>query len=309
VSPASVRVDDIARSMRMSVEECWELARHADTMYKAEDWRGTPSGKLRLIDPPTDVGYRRLVSLHDFIQHARLFHPAAHGGVKRRSCFTSATVHCGRRFVWNRDVSDCYPSITPDMLFHQLRVLGFRPDVCNLLAMLLTVRGRVPQGSPSSGDALNLFLWMLDQTMASLCGRCGLRYTRVADDVVISGDNRNAGFAAVELLEAKLEEMGLRVNIRKREESGFQPASARQRVHNIQVNDRRGTTIVPEQWEKATDVARGYVRGCRSAQPSTLVRARTAPVSVASARRRSAPPEAPGPRHNAVQGTLVAPIK
>ncbi len=267
--PNEISPADIANAMKMNVGELLRFAHNIEAFYKPprKAWIGR---KHRPIDALYKAPKRKLRLLHRWFQQQLLAHPRAHGGVVRRSCFTSADRHLGKRYDWIRDASDCYPSVTPKALQTELKALGFRHDTASLLTMLLTVRGHVPQGSPVSGDAINLFFWRIDQASASFCGQNHLGYTRVADDFVVSGNDRSSGFEAVLRIENELADRGIRVNKKKREKNGFQPNAGRQLVHSILVNRRRGTAVSPDHREAAIQIARKYVDACRSIQPDSI---------------------------------------
>ena len=269
MSPNQVSPEHLAGAMGLSVDRLWAFARHIDACYKPrrKQWDGK---KHRLIDPLYKTPKRLLKRLHRFFQRNRLSHPSAHGGVRGRSCFSSAHIHVGRRFIWTRDVEDCYPSISPDAMLRQLHTLGFRHDAAKVLAMLFTYRGGVPQGSPVSGDALNLFFWNLDQLLASSAGRVGLGYSRNADDFVLSGNKRDNGETVVARLEQELGSLGLKVNEKKKRKSGLQTSSEERLVHSISVSKPRGTSISRMQTKEALNLAGNYVAACRSITADSL---------------------------------------
>ena len=200
MTPKQIQPVHLAEAMGLSIDRLWAFARHIDSCYKPRrmQWDGK---KHRPIDPMYGSPKKLLKKLHCFFQSNRLSHASAHGGVRGRSCFSSARVHLGRRFVWTRDAADCYPSVSPASMLTELRALGFPKSTSSILARLFTYRGGIPQGSPVSGDALNFFFWRLDQLMSSIAGASSLGYTRVADDFVISGNVSEPGDRAVDRLE------------------------------------------------------------------------------------------------------------
>jgi hypothetical protein len=88
---------------------------------------------------------------------------------------------------------------------------------------------------------------------------------------VLSGNNERAGRDMAKLAEDELGARGLRVNLEKRTEVGFQRNSGKQQVHNILVNSRNGTRISVEHREVARKLADEYVAGCHSVQSSSFV--------------------------------------
>lgn len=267
--PSQIRPDDLAEAMGMSVDRLWAMARNIDVCYRTRrmQWDGK---KHRPIDPLYKRPKKLLRRLHGFLQRNRLRHPAAHGGISGRSCFTSARLHLGARNVWTRDASNCYPSISPQAMHKELRALGFRADTARLLIYIFTYRGGVPQGSPVSGDALNLFFWRLDQLLSSIAGSHGLRYGRIADDFVLSGNDRDAGEALAQLLEGELAARGVSVNEKKKRVSGLQTSSDERLVHSISVARRRGTKISRSHTQAAIKLAENYVAASRSVTADSI---------------------------------------
>ncbi len=260
---------DIAGTLALSEGEAWDFAHNIERQYKEP--RLTKVGhKDRLIDALYKPGKKKLRKLHRWFQDRRLYHPCAHGGIRRRSCFTSAARHLGARGVWTRDAKDCFPSVKPDAFCKELKTLGFRHDTARLLTMLCTVRGRLPQGSPVSNDALNLFFWRADARTFEAGGPEQCRYTRVADDFVISDRRGLRGVALTKIVEEELVARGIPVNKKKRRQTGFQSNAAIQTVHNINVSQRHGTTITEQHMIQARTLAENYVAACRSVQSDSL---------------------------------------
>jgi len=128
----------------------------------------------------------------------------------------------------------------------------------------------VPQGSPTSSDALNLYLWDADQAILSLCGRWRCKASRVYDDFVISTDDPASVATITRAIEREISEHELDVNEEKRRRSGFRSPSKQQRVHNLEVKSRKGVGITRDQGRVAIKAAESYVRKARFASPDTL---------------------------------------
>lgn len=270
MNPSEVTPAHIATAMRFHSEEIWDLAREAHLHFKPP--RMQPVGKKhRLLDVPKPFMKMLLKLLHRFCQKQLPIHPCVHGGVLSRSCFSAARHHCGRYAVITRDIKDCYPTVTSEAFQAALRQLGFRADTAHLLTQLMTIRGRIPQGSPVSGDALNLFLYAADERIRVECSKFGGRYTRSADDMVISVEGRFAVRRAEALLEEEIRRAGLKVNAKKRDENGVKRRHQVQLVHNISVNSPRGTRVSDEREKNALDAAEAYVRGARGVGPCTII--------------------------------------
>ncbi len=122
---------------------------------------------------------------------ALVFSPRAcvHGFRHRRSIVSNASEHCGRRFVFNVDLLDFFPTINFG------RVLGVflgRPYELPLPAATVLSQiacddpGGLPQGAPTSPIIANLVCRPLDTALQRLAQGHGCFYTRYADDLSFS---------------------------------------------------------------------------------------------------------------------------
>jgi hypothetical protein len=270
MKPNEVTPFHIASALEMHVSELLEPTEPFDSWFRPPEMK--PAGKKhRICDIPYPLAKRRLKRLHRFAQRHLPVHRCAHGGVKGKSCYSAAERHCGRYAIVTRDVEDCYPNVSSEAFLSELVRLGFRGDTALLLTSLMTVRNRIPQGSPASGDALNIFLYRSDAWMEAEAAKIKGRYTRSADDMVISVRRKEAVAAASEIADVAIRDRGLKANTKKRERNGLQMRSAKQLVHNIAVNSKRGTTVSDDRNDRARECADAFVRGAKAASADSLV--------------------------------------
>lgn len=267
--PKELLPSRLAEVMKMTEGHLWCLSENFDRHY----WptRPRPVGKkIRELDVPKPFLKKQLRALHRFL--ARDFHPhgIVHGGASGKSCVTSATVHCGRKYMISRDIKDCYPSISPEALHVKLLKYGFSVATALLLSRLLTVRGHIPQGSPVSGDALNLFLHDGDVALGSFAGRRGTKLSRTYDDIIASVDVPDKISEVEDAIEAQIIGHDLAVNQKKKAEAGFQIHGNRPKVHNLVVEDRRGVGLPDDQARRAISLAEVYRRSAKVVSAGSL---------------------------------------
>ncbi|RYZ63536.1 MAG: RNA-directed DNA polymerase, partial [Proteobacteria bacterium] len=118
---------------------------------------------------------------------------ASHGFRRDKSVLTNASVHRNKRYVLNLDLKDFFPSIT----FPRVRgflmkdqSLGLAEDIATTLAQIACAEDALPQGSPCSPVISNLIAGILDLHLSRLAKNYGCRYTRYADDITFSTNNR-----------------------------------------------------------------------------------------------------------------------
>lgn len=226
-------------------------------------------GKLREIWPPKSSFREAARKLLTFLSQRLQLSPRAFGSVRGKSYVGSARRHCGKLFVVTRDVQDCFPSILQDPLRLALRRSGLRSDTSRLLAGLMTVEGRVPQGSPLSNLAANVYFLSTDERIEKETAGWGVG-TRVTDDLVLSFNDESRALEAEQLLENEVARAGLQVNPSKRDRIGRQSIADRQVVHGLVVNDRRGVRVDRERLRELQALAEAFVRSARGTTASTL---------------------------------------
>lgn len=118
----------------------------------------------------------------------------SHAFEKEKSIITNAKIHRNKRFVLNLDLENFFDS------FHFGRVQGYFEknnnfklpyDVSVILAQLTCYQGRLPQGAPSSPIITNLICQTMDIYLLRVAKKYKLDYTRYADDLTFSTNDRH----------------------------------------------------------------------------------------------------------------------
>lgn len=108
--------------------------------------------------------------------------------VKDRSIVTNARAHTRKKFVFNIDLENFFPSITFARIRGMLmaKPYSLQSGVATVIAHLATVRGFLPQGSPCSPILSNMICSSLDRQLLSLAKKHRGEYSRYADDMTFS---------------------------------------------------------------------------------------------------------------------------
>lgn len=111
-----------------------------------------------------------------------------HGFVPGRSHLTAASVHLRAEWILSIDLENFFPSTPIDQIRGSLRKLGYQDgDGLELLSSLLSFRGRLSQGAPTSPVISNIALSDIDGSLSVVARDFGIRFTRYADDITFSG--------------------------------------------------------------------------------------------------------------------------
>lgn len=88
------------------------------------------------------------------------------------------------------DLKDFFPSITANKVYTIFSSLGYNEFASTILTNLCTLEGKLPQGSSCSPAISNIICITLDKRLIGLCEKRGIRYSRYADDMYFSCDDK-----------------------------------------------------------------------------------------------------------------------
>lgn len=113
----------------------------------------------------------------------------SHGFHTGRSICSNAEIHKGRRWVFNVDLKDFFPSINFGRVrgfFIKNNKFSLNPDIATAIAQIACHDNSLPQGSPCSPVISNLLGHLLDIKLNKLAKRARCSYSRYADDITFS---------------------------------------------------------------------------------------------------------------------------
>jgi hypothetical protein len=214
--------------------------------------KGTGTFRLLEIPKPRLKAIQRRL-LHEILDHIPA-HDAVHGFRCGRSVKTYVVPHAGQAIVLHFDLKDFFLSVRSSRVHALFRALGYPVPVARALTGLCTnvVPGderltadwarkegyrypHLPQGAPTSPALANLCAYRLDRRLAGLAKSMGANYTRYADDLAFSGDERLERCARrfqIAVCRIALEE-GFTLQTRK---SRFMRRGVRQQLAGVVVN-------------------------------------------------------------------------
>lgn len=146
-----------------------------------------------------------------------------------------ASLHVGREFVGNADIENFFGSINRSQVYNHLCNSGFSERSAKLISALTTSDDVLPQGAPTSPAISNSLLLPLDDRMLRIAGSVDASYSRYADDITFSGDNREVIEMLLFTVRDELRrDYGFRLN---REKTRVSSKHGQQRVTGLVVNE------------------------------------------------------------------------
>lgn len=132
---------------------------------------------------------------------------------KGKSHIDNAKCHIGSSELLKIDLENFFDQISISAVQGIFLRLGYTENISFKLAKLCTLRDTLPQGAPSSPAISNIFLYELDNILASYSEINKLTYTRYADDIVFSGE-RISNESIVDI-KKYITSYGLKINEKK----------------------------------------------------------------------------------------------
>lgn len=171
------------------------------------------SGGEREISAPYPILSMAQKWISDNLLARQSTHPAAMGFIKNKSIKDNATVHLNSKQILKLDLKDFFPSIGIKRVIAVFLGMGYTPKISYSLASLCCLNGVLPQGAPTSPALSNIIAKRLDYRIDGFARKNGLKYTRYADDIVLSGDKVDA--AILSLLRKIIATEGFAINEKK----------------------------------------------------------------------------------------------
>jgi len=159
---------------------------------------------------------------------------AATAFVKDVSIRNNAERHTGKQTVIRIDLQNFFPTITYKQVRKVFEGLGYPYSVAQALANLCTLKGRLPQGAPTSPVVSNLVCRRMDRRFGGLAEKMQFSYSRYADDLIFSSNDRNFP-RLVPLFREIIQSEGFTMNEKK---LAVMKKGGRQMVTGIVVNEK-----------------------------------------------------------------------
>ncbi len=160
-----------------------------DSLYATFTIPKKSGGQRSISSPPDKLKYVQELIYKNVLSKA-LLHPCCHGFISGRSIITNAEYHTNKDVVVNVDIKDFFPSISASRVYGVFQSLGFNKHEARLLTRIATRNNCLPQGAPTSPIIANITCKRLDSRLSGLVKKMDGKYSRYADDLTFSGDEK-----------------------------------------------------------------------------------------------------------------------
>jgi RNA-directed DNA polymerase len=211
--PIFNQIDELAKAMNLSVGKLRFLSfdrKTSETSHYINFKLPKKSGGFRLISAPMPLLKSAQIWILENVLNRVAVHEAAHGFVSEKNIVSNAKLHVGAKIVVNFDLENFFPSISYKRVKGIFRSLGYSEAVATVFALVSTApeteeieidnktyfvalgERHLPQGSPASPMISNIAARRLDKSLSKIAANLGFKYTRYADDLTFSTDEKDA---------------------------------------------------------------------------------------------------------------------
>ena len=181
----------LSRALGIHQEILIKYSHRAERLYRVARQEKKADGTLR----QTYDAYPILKSIQTRIQQRllkRVTYPSyLQGSLPGCSPRSNADIHVGAKIAFAEDIANFFPSCRLDLIKNiWTGLMGFSDDVAEILTILTTKDGGLPQGAVTSSFLANLIFWDYEPRLVEKLRARGLRYSRYVDDVSVSCKRR-----------------------------------------------------------------------------------------------------------------------
>lgn len=244
--PMIVDFDDLARHLRLSRNLVYWLSSTAPERYQLYQIPKRDGGRREISAPVQSLKVVQRWVLNEILYKVKVS-PYSYGFQKGRGSPLVACAEKHRRslYLLKMDLENFYPSIPREKIYGLFVSLGYNSSAANLLTNICTNENCLPQGAVTSARLANLICRNLDYRIAGYCNKREVIYTRYADDLTFSCDNRDTLKGIYSTIQRILNQEGYDINSRK---TRFLSPKNRKRVLGITINDSQ--MKAPKEWKR-----------------------------------------------------------
>lgn len=210
------------------------LAKNADKLYNVF-YIPKKSGAFRQIESPSRElkGIQRWI-LDNIISKTDI--PDCVTGYKKNvGIKKNASIHLGFKYVICIDIKDFFPSIKKENVYSYF-IENCDSNCAKMLSNLCTYGGKLPQGAVTSPALSNCVFRKIDDDIDFICRQKRIQYSRYADDITISSNNKDRLLSISEKVKDLIQENGYIINTNK---TRILSGRSRIRITGINVNNNK----------------------------------------------------------------------
>jgi len=187
--PQFESISELAEMIHISDNKLYSIVRNSRPFYRRYSIPKKNGDERQIYQPNRDVKAIQAWILRNILD---LLNPSMYATAYRKkySILENVRFHQKQRYFLCLDIEDFFPSINISNIKYFFMSIGYANNISDVLARLCTCDNRLPQGGVTSPALSNFICYKLDKRIAGFSGKKRITYTRFADDITLSSNNR-----------------------------------------------------------------------------------------------------------------------
>ena len=138
--------------------------------------------------------YEKKLAIYGFTKFIKTGPKNFKNETKGYSIYSNAKYHRNKRYVFNFDLKDFFPSINFGRVrgyFIKNKNFNLNEKIATIIAQIACHENQIPQGSPCSSIISNLIAHLLDIKMIQIAKKYKCTYSRYVDDITFSTNKKD----------------------------------------------------------------------------------------------------------------------
>jgi retron-type reverse transcriptase len=209
--PVFETIGDLAAQLHIDPGRLTILTRYGERFYRTYRIPKRTGGWRQISQPSRELKGIQAWILRNIIDKLSPS-PHATAYLPRKRLSDNVTPHSGNRYFLSVNLEEFFPSIPRRRIQRLFELIGYERHTAALMSSLCTFFRSLPQGGVTSPALSNLVALQMDRRISGLVSRRNIVFTRYADDMTFSSNNRVALIRALPSIKHILESEGFRIN-------------------------------------------------------------------------------------------------
>lgn len=225
--------DELALSTRL----LYLMSMRSEEFYEEFYIDKKDGSKRKILSPKFSIKLVQKWILHEILEKVSVSEQAmAYVKGKGSSIKKNANYHRYNLYIYELDLKDFFTSIAKDKVFYVFKSIGYNNITSNIFANLCTYEDYLPQGGVCSPALSNIVCRNLDKRLYTLCSNRDITFTRYADDLTFSCDNKVSLLKVMDVINEIISDEGFTINQKK---TRLLSPSSHKTVTGLTVNDSK----------------------------------------------------------------------
>lgn len=234
--PFITDIHSLSSLMGISSSMLYLLSQKSENFYNVFEIEKSNGKKREIASPSLPMKLVQRWILENILEKVKVTNYAMAFVKNINGCKKNAEIHHNSLYILHLDLENFFPSINRKRVYGLFKNLGYNNVTSNLLSNISTLADKLPQGGVTSPYLSNLICEKLDRRLAKLCSTRDIIYTRYADDLVFSCDNRDTLKKIKNVIEDIIKDEGFTLNENK---TRLLSRYGKVQVNGITLNDKK----------------------------------------------------------------------